>query len=376
MSAFSLNFFALTFNTDLWVTRSRHTLATIRRTNTIILILLATLVATIVVSVHSHWCCYPLDAGIDHYTLGWCIAEDATIFTDSAYATYRIANYGDCGVHTYQEWEWIFIGLLSASCLLFVVSYVFSSYFFAEDLHSDTIWQMKEILYVMDMSFPDTENVKKYLDNIEKEYHELPSDDSRKHARKQIGSSPITALRLPFLWADPIAFIFDTPGFMWKPKWLTIGVRWSCHALIILLVVIFTYSTKPDWEKRCCYPESGRFADAHLGECTDSSSVISTSSIDRTCDSKTWNWNIWLELLLGIILLVVSMSIYLNSFFVEYHDATIDAREYVSDLYTWVNASKKSAPYINDFVAFNRIEQGRAISTNTPKQYRDTSKIV
>lgn len=124
-------------------------------------------------------------------------------------------------------------------------------------------------------------------------------------------------------------------------------------------ILIFVYTTKPSWEKRCCYPSSGRFADARLGDCADPNSPIRTSTIDQTCDSGTWNWHIWVELMLGLIFLLTSVTIYMASFFIEYHEATTDAREYVSFLYSWVNASKKMGSYLDDFVEFNRFVSGK-----------------
>ena len=362
LSAFSLNLFAITFNSDLWVTQSRHALATLRRANTIVLILLALIVGTLVLVIHDHWCCYPVDAGIEQYTLGWCISPNATIFTDDAYASYRIENSANtCGVHTYQTWEWIFIGLLSASCALFVGSYLMTTYYFAKDLYTDTIWQLPDIVRLARHQMPgNTANLESYLDEVKRDYHALTRDE-RSRARRELGSSPVTALRVPLLWLDPFAFVFDLPGFVWKPRWASILTRWTCHALIALLTLIFIFHTKPAWEKRCCYPASGRFASARLGVCTDSRSPIRTSSIDRTCDSKTWNWEIWFELMLGLLLLLVSLLIYAHSFFEEYHLATLDTREYIELLHAWVD-KKSTKPSIVDFISFNR----KVLNDNTP----------
>ncbi len=359
MSLFSLNLFAILFNTDLWVTKSRHLLATFRRINTIILIILVLFVVTLVIVLHEHWCCYPLSFSIYQYTLGWCIAPTAPIFNHTDIVV-------PCNDFRYATWQWIFIALLAASATLFVISYFFSAYYFVTDMHADTIFTLDEINKHSKRFFKEEEKekaaiVETFITELEEGYLKKLTKKEKDTYRSLVGTSPLTYVRAHILWFDPIAFVFHLPGFLYHKHtdWLGIGVRWGCHLLIAFLVIIYIFVSKDPWEERCCYPSTGRLHAANLGDCRDPDAFIYQGESTRTCDITTWTWQMYTEGMIGMLVLLVSCIMYVKSYIAVHTYATKQSIVYVWNLYAMIASllntrlKHKEVDVLSEFLKFS-----------------------
>lgn len=283
---------ALLFAGDHSVTHRHGFLATVRRINAVVVILVTIYLATFVGPMLRHWACYG-DVGLAELDRGWCNNPAAPAYEP-----------GPAPISGIRTWEWVSIGIGGVLWLAQLAAWIYVAVRFRKDVAESLLKGMADQLDKEARKHPHPKHgddlLIRVIRDAEKEYARVSHRDHQLWDALKHVHFPLA--RLGALVYFPTAVVGNWLGVVAEVHPVLLAAHATGVAVFVLGLGLFVGLFRPLWRETCCIPKrlAGR---AGIGMCDDARSVVANASDRLPCHhwSAAMHATLWLALAAAIL---------------------------------------------------------------------------
>lgn len=320
-----LTVFGFNLNVALWASESEimptpRNLVIAVRISSICAIIFNAILFTTGLVIDEHWCCYGIHTTIAHLDLGLC--------TDGAKAPiHHSSRFQECLAGHLRPETWVIIALALGFTLAWLVLWIYR----LVRLHRALPHLLgADEAYVMKLCMSHQDHIRE-VTNSQMEPSEVAglltkcigALDKLGHARHwtRAGDSgaPRSAIllhRSSKLLLDPVCYLFQLPSIVLNSGAGVLMVGLLLNAIWLAAVGGLWFHSLGQWRDDCCYSGAAHYSLRHeLGKCSDTGAYAHRSEAASQCGWRTFTWQIWLEVTVGGLALLLSIAHYVAVIF-------------------------------------------------------------